>query len=248
MTIENIGSFKELELAKSFNKKRYSKLPKNLKNVINNMYGSIEDNALIHCKQLEGTMKPDLEFEIKGEKHYVSMKSGSNGIVHQENIFQLCEHLKVIGISEYTIDTIQYFHFGDGTLDGSGKKRYQYRYLINWLAKRIKYANFELNANRKFVMHIVNRCIFKGTDPNNILAEFVYNGDKEYGVIVSRKHILMHVKNNKYSYMDNLHIGPLIMHPHARYVDQKIKNVKRRNTIEFHWANYFTSLRKIAAR
>ena len=34
MTNENIGSFKELELAKSFNEKRYSKLPNNLKNVI----------------------------------------------------------------------------------------------------------------------------------------------------------------------------------------------------------------------
>lgn len=246
--IDNIGVFKEEEMAILFHQKRYKDLSNNSRNVINNMFGHVSDDSIIHCERVLGNMKPDLKFTIGEETHYLSMKSGSNGIVHQENVFNFCHHLRKIGISDYTVDTILLFHFGDGTKDGTGIKRYPYKKVTSALEKRIIYANEELNENRKFVIHIVNRMIFKGSKEDNILAEYVYHGDAEYGVIVSRKQVLLNAKYNQYSFLDNLHIGPLIMHPHARYVGKKIKSEKKRNTIEFHWPNYFTNLRKIAVR
>lgn len=246
--IDNIGLFKEEEMALLFDQKRVKELSNNSRMIIKNMFGHVDENDLINCERVQGSMKPDLKFTINGETHYLSMKSGSNGIVHQEIVFNFCNHLRKIGISEYTVDTILLYHFGDGTKDGTGKKRYPYKRVMQALDKRIQYANQELNSNRDFVVHIVNRLIFKGSREDNILAEYVYHGDEEYGVIVSRKQVLMHAKNNLYSFMDNLHIGPLIMHPHARYVGKPVKSEKKRNTIEFHWANYFTSLRKIAVR
>ena len=246
--IIDIGIYKEEEMALLFNGKKYEELSNNSKTIIRNMFGHIRNDSIIECKRVDGFMKPDLVFTINGESHYLSMKSGSNGIVHQENIFNLCDHLKTIGISKYTIDTILLFHFGDGTLDGTGKKRYPYKDVVHSLRKRIDYANKELNSNRRFVLHMVNRFIFKGTKDDNIQAEYVYHGDDEYGIIASRKQILMHTKMHKYEYLDNLHIGPLIMHPHARYVNGPIKSQKKRNTIEMHWANYFETLRKITTR
>ncbi|MCR4879596.1 MAG: hypothetical protein K5906_01395 [Bacilli bacterium] len=244
----NKGLFKEEEMSLLFNDKKFSELDNNSKNVIRTMFGHVEDDAVIKCSRLDNKMKPDLIFTINDVSHYLSMKTGSNGIVHQEKIDYFVEHLREIGISEKTVETILLYHYGDLTLDGTGPERYTFRRICFMLDERIQAANKELNTNRDFVVHMVNRFLFKGREKENIVAEFIYHGDEDFGVIVTRKQVLMHVKLHTYAFLENLHIGPLLIHPHARYVGKKTFNKEKRAIIEFHWPNLFTALKKISYR
>ena len=248
MKNKNVGILFEEEIVIAINGKRYSELSNNMRNMVRFMFGHVDENSIIKCERLDNAMKPDVFITIDNVTHYLSVKTGANGIVHQELITLFVDHLRMIGISKTTIETILLYHYGDGTTDGTGKKRYPNKDVTFYLKKRIKAANEELNANRKFVEHIINRCLFKGSKDDNILAEYIYHGDIDYGVIASRNQILRHVYEYKYGFYDSFHIGPLLMHPHARYANKRIKNEKRRHTIEFHWPNYQASLRKIALR
>ncbi|MCR4879903.1 MAG: hypothetical protein K5906_02985 [Bacilli bacterium] len=244
----NKGIFAEEEMALLFNDKKFLELSNNSKHIIRTMFGHVEDNDVIKCSRLDNAMKPDLSFTINNVTHYLSMKTGSNGIVHQEKLDFFCDHLKEIGISDRTIETIRLYHYGDKTTDGTGEERFSFRRVVFALDARIQEANKELNQNRDFVVHMLNRFLFKGREKENITAEFIYHGDKEFGVIVTRKQVLMHIKLHTYEFLENLHIGPLLIHPHARYVGKKTFNKEKRSIIEFHWPNLFTALRKISYR
>ena len=245
---KNVGLFNEEEMVLLLNEHKFKDLSNNAKYIITEMFGHVNDEEMIHAQKIEGSFKPDFFVEVNGIRKNVSMKSGRNIIIHQELVKQFVQFLKMKGISKETTDTILLYHYGDMTTDGTGKERFPYRKISYLLDKRIKKANVELNANKEFVLVMIYRLVFIGTHRDNIVADYIYHGDKEFGVVVSRKQVFKHIYNGKWDFLENLHIGPIILHPHARYVGREIKNEKRRQTIEAHWPNFYSDLRYIAKR
>ena len=58
--------------------------------------------------------------EYKGNRKYISLKSGKADEIAQEGIKNFVLYLRKCGLSKRSQKTILLYHFGDGTNDGSG--------------------------------------------------------------------------------------------------------------------------------
>ena len=247
MRLQN-GTFEENEMIALLNKKTFDELNNNAKYFVKQLFGPIEPNQIIYAEKVDGFIKPDFMVRCNDEKCYISMKSGTANVFHQEYASKFADYLRSKGISEETIETILLYHYGDGTVDGTGKERIPYHEVMVKLGEKIKKANFELNTNKKFVIETMERCIFTGTDSGYTHADYIYHGNAGFGVLVSHQQLMKHINMRDWLYMNNLHIGPLQLRPHARYVDRDIANEKSRHSIDFYWANLFQDLEYISRR
>ena len=165
------------------------------------------------------------------------MKSGAAVIVHNEIIDNFISYLREEGISEETIETILLFHYGDGSTDGSGEIRKNTSELMYVMKDRIKKANGELNWNMELIVKTVKRLMFYGASSDYIPADALYFGDKDYGVVVTMKQVIRHLQKRGFDFYDNLHIGPLLIRPDARYVTKEIVSQRKYNRIVAYWPN-----------
>ena len=240
------GIRKEYQIAEHINGKKLKEMSSNIASMLQVIFKDANDDSIFKAEKIEGFQKPDIYVECNGEKHYISLKSGSACRVHQENIHSFVKYLRECNIPEDVIETMYYQQWCDGTLDGTGKRRMDYYETNNWLRSRIKRANDVLNANKDFVKKTLYRCLFKGSFDTNTPAEYIYHGDIVHGVLVSREETVIWINIKDWAYMDNLHIGPLTLKPHARYSDVEIVREKSRITLDFKWANMFSDMIYIA--
>ena len=228
----NDGDLKELEVIHELNNKKISNLSNNMRNLIRNLFGVLDDEQIIKCYKVDDAYKTDFVIEYDGRKRNVSMKSGRAVNVHNEILQNFIAFLKEKGISKRTLDTICLFHYGDGTIDGSGfDNRQSYDSIIAGLRDRIKEANYELNTDMDFIEEVIDRCIFKGTKEDNIEADCIYFGDKDYGVVATKGQFIKNTHRRGFDFYDHLHIGPILLRPDARYVDKDIVSERKRNRI-----------------
>lgn len=245
---KNIGRLKEDEFVAAINGKRAEDLSHNLKHILREIFGLFDGNEIIKCGLVDKLQKPDFYIEYKGNKKYISLKTGRAETVPQEGLKQFLAYLRSWNLSVESQKTFLYYHFGDGTMDGSGKERMAYFDLIKILAPRIEALNKELNQNKDFIKDVIHRMVFKGSVDTNIQADYVYFGDVNYGVVCSEAQIFKHVDRRDWGYMDNPHIGPIQFRPHARYINSQIKKEKSRWKVDFWWANLSADLEYIAER
>ena len=233
----NVGEQREMMIVEALNNRKIKDLEENLRNMVKFIFPEAKPSDVVKAKLSEGMIKPDFSVTVNEETHYVSMKSGINTIFHQEYIDNFSEFLKEKGMKEHTIKTIRYFQFGDGTFDGSGAERMSYTELRSKLEHHTPLANRDLNKDRKLMVELVNRFVFKGSHEDNIEADFIYEGDINYGQIISRSQVLKHLERKNWDFLESLHIGPILFRPHARYYKKAIKHQSSRLRIEFYWPN-----------
>lgn len=244
----NLGNFKEQEIVYNLHNKKVHELSNNLRNLVEVLFGALDEDETIRCCLIDDFIKPDFVIEYKNQKRYVSMKTGRAESVHQELVKNFVLFLESLGISKETQETILLYQYGDGTLDGSGEKRINYNQLRLILDDRIKEANEELNQSKDFIMKVITRCLFVGTLENAIPIDCIYFGDYRYGVVATRKQIEKHIYRKNWNWMNNLHIGPIQLRPHARYIEKEIKNPKSREKLECYWANLSSDIDFISSR
>ena len=235
--INNIGENKEFLLVKYVNNKSFEQLNDNFKKIVKNLFPSVQKNDVLYAGMVDEYIKPDFYIQFGTEKKYISLKTGVNTTVHQEYIYDFCKYLIARGISKATIKTILLYHYGDGTLDGTGDERWSYATMRKNLEEAFPKANEELNSNRQLVVDLIERFVFKGRNPENIEADYVYHGEIESGYLVSKNQVLRHAEIKTYDFYETLHIGPILFRPHARYYKKAIRKEKYRQKADFYWPN-----------
>ena len=244
----NHGKLKEDEMLLALNNHKIKTLLPNLRYLLEELFGALDPEGVVTCTQPDLPIKPDLLITYNGETKGLSMKSGTSEYIHGEPVEKFVEFLKEIGISKETTDTILLNQFGDGTLDGSGKERMNLVELKYRLRVRIKEANTELNSNPETLMKIIDRLVFKGWNENEPQADAIYHGDIYEGVITSKIQVMKHIKNKYWDYYDNLHVGPIFLRPHARYIGTTIKSEFYRHKIDGFWTNLLADMKYIAQK
>lgn len=232
---QNPGIKKEEEVVLTLNEKKIKDLKPNFKFLLSEMFDHLEDDKVVQSNLVGGFQKPDFFITYDNQRKFISMKSGQAKIVHQEKLDTFIQFLKDIGVNEYCIEIFLYHHFGDGTMDGTGKERMSYSELQFRMRDQIRKFNKEVNVNKDIVAAVVDRCVFLGSQKDNIPADYLYFGDENYGVMCSRKQVQKHIYRKSWLYMDNLHIGPLQFRPHARLI-QKRENEEGRLKVDAWWA------------
>lgn len=169
---KNIGRLKEDEFVLALNNKKAKDLSHNLKHILREMFGLFDGESIVTAGLVEKYQKPDFYVELNGIRKYVSLKTGRSVIVGEEKLKSFIEFLRQYDISKRTQQTFLYNHFSDGTMDGSGNKRYDFMQMQVRLKDRIIELNKEFNSDKQFIKDVVVRCLFKGTFEGNIEADY----------------------------------------------------------------------------
>ena len=244
----NHGKLIEDELMLALNNHRVMDLIPNLHYLMRELFGALEPEELITCTQPDKPIKPDLLITYKGETKGLSVKSGTSEYVHGEPVEKFIEYLKTQGVSENTTKTILLNQFGDGTIDGTGKERIELAELKYRLRIQIKEANQELNNDHDILINILDRMLFQGWDENAIPAYAIYHGDIYGGVVMTRKQFIKWIKNKDWNYYDNLHVGPIFLRPHARYIGTEVKSVFSQHKIDGFWSKMLADMKYISGK
>ena len=244
----NIGTENEKQLVKALNKVQFKKLNINLQNMIEMIFGPQKPTTKIHCQLTDNFIKPDIIVECDGKQAFISVKNNRAEIVHREEIKSFILFLRQFGISIETQKTLLLYQFGDGTMDGTGSKRMNYHEVYDWLHNHIDKANEELNGKFEIIMETFVRVLFQGVDITAQSADYIYYGTVDYGIIVSRKQLEQHLKTKEWGWYDNLHIGPILLKPHARYANKAVVDDFRRRQITFYWPKMQADLNYIGKR
>lgn len=237
MRPQNKGFLQEDEVVMSLDKKRYADISYELKPILVSMFGFVDPDDLVYCYKFEDYTKPDFVVEINDAKHYVSMKTTSV-YVHQEKIESFIMFLKELGISDKTCETFLKYQYGDGTIDGTGHHRDPYNVVFAKLQAEIQEANRELNADQEIMWKVVRRCLFQGVNEKAIPADYLFMGDSQGGHIISKGQVYKYIRLKDWDFIENLHIGPLLFNPHARYVDKEVpERFNGRHFVDVKWPN-----------
>lgn len=244
------GKLLEDEFAIALENKKYEELSPNLKTFIRDIFGAVNRDDFIHCQRLAMKIKPDIMVSIGETKKYVSLKSGGATILHCENIKTIVLFLRALGLSTKSQKTLLLWHYGDGTMDGSGKDedRRDYHETIEWIGREMWDLNHELIASKELVIQMIDRAIFLGVNKEAEKAEFIYHGDIENGYTVSRSQVLRYLDDKTWGYYTNLHFGPLLIRPQAKYAHKKVKNQEERQRVMFYWPGLGDEIRHIYKR
>ena len=90
--------------------------------------------------------KGDVYLQINSEIKYLSIKSGNTDSMHFESIVSFIWFFRKLGVSEKTQKILLLFHYGDGTLDGTGSRRMLFEELYIKYKYLIEFASKELNS------------------------------------------------------------------------------------------------------
>ena len=244
----NDGLLVEDEILASLNNKKISELGNNMRFFLRSLFGPLDENEMVFCHKTDDSFKVDLVIEYKHQIKNISVKTGRAEIVHNEILDNFTDFLLKEGVSNETIETIRLFHYGDGTTDGTGNARMSYIEIAHSLKDRIKKANEELNYRKELVLKTIYHCVFKGANENNPEIDAIYFGTKDYGVMATKKQILTHIRKRNFSFFENLHIGPLLIRPDARYVGKEIASERKRNRMVAYWPNLNADIEYISKR
>lgn len=244
----NHGKLKEDEMMLSLNNVQVKDLLPNLHYMMEELFGALEPFEVIRCEQPDLPIKPDLLITYKGITKGLSMKNGTSEYVHGEPIETFTKFLKEQSVSSETIKTLLLNQFGDNTIDGSGKERLELSELKYQLRLDIKKANTELNSNPELLEKIIDRLLFTGWNKDVLPADAIYHGDIYEGVIVTRTQVMKYMRYKFWDYYDNLHIGPIFLRPHARYIGCEVKNEYYRHKIDGFWTNMLADMKYISRK
>ena len=242
----NQGLLKENEVLVALNGNKIKNLNSNLRLLVKNLYGVIDEEKTLQCHKVDDCNKTDLVITYDDVDRCVSMKSGNATIVHNEILDNFCKYLKDQGISDKTIEIIRLYHYGDGTTDGTGQIRLSSEVLNVEMKDMIRKANAELNYDMTFIKRTINRLMFKGANEENIEADSLYFGDREYGIVITQNQVMKHLTRRGFDFYDSLHIGPLLIRPDSRYVDKPIADERKRHRMVAYWPNLQADVRYIS--
>jgi hypothetical protein len=213
-----------------------------LKELVHFLYP--QQNGLLSCKKAFLHEKTDLILSLKGEPRHLSIKSGKAVSVHEESLTTIIPFFRSLEIPEHILKTIVYFHYGDGTLDGSGPTRFTSNDLRRVANRYFKEASAAL-SERRLMEPFLERFVFRGLDPNGHEVDALYYGDTKKGVFASREEILSSFFYFPFRHTGTINLGPLTYQPAVRNFYGYGEEEKRRNEAEIKWRGLYYDLGEI---
>lgn len=218
------GLRNEEEIIDYLNHKRFSQTNQKWQKHIKAMFPDVREDDLITCKHYEDVKgKPDMVITINKKDVYVSIKTGRCVSMHHESFDTFTMFLREKGVSEKTIRTIKFFHYGETEkLNNNGKPFTPEELKSNYM-KYFVAASKELDK-KSIIDAVIWRCVLKGGVERRKKADFLYYGNLEKGYLLSEEDIYNLVFQYRRHEKSAIHFGGLNYHPSRR----------ERSNIDFH--------------
>ena len=150
---QNDGFENEKQLVVALNEKQIQRLSAYQQEFIKAIYQNVSDKDVVQAKKVGGMgYKPDIEIEVNGKKHFLSVKKGGGNSVHQEKIELFIHYcMSELNMSESERDSLLMYLYGDGTIDGDSlpEERLKDQELIDTFKDEIKTVQDFLNRNKR---------------------------------------------------------------------------------------------------
>lgn len=210
-----LGLKNEEDIIEYLNTKSFSSLNEKWQKHIKTMFPFVEDDDVIYARKFpDHKSKPDAIIKVRHTCEYLSIKSGRNPSVHQEDYFVFQNFLKRIGVSEQVLRTIYFFHFGETKkLNNNGQPFTKEQLEENYSEYFLK-ASQKLD-DKKIIEDIIYRTVIKGADQKRNALTYLYFGNVEQGFLLSKEDIytlVLRYRNHKSS----IHFGGLNYQPGGR--------------------------------
>ena len=205
------GIQNEKEIIKAINGKFLDELPDHFKIPITGMYRYHHPGKRVEAKKVSAFFgcKSDIEIWMYGHYMNISIKCGFSPAIHQERLDWFLEYLHDLGISNETLDIIRFYHFYDGTLDGSGIKSMRLDEFKEKHKEIIAKANEELNQEH-IIKDVFQRCVIRGRKATLQEINYLYYGTVDKGIFINKKDLLKYCSTINDREETAIHIGPLV--------------------------------------
>lgn len=230
-----LGFQNENNLIFNLNGKKISDLNDNLKRFIFFLFGNLNENDIIYAHPGKRGQKPDVIIQVNSDIKNVSVKMGNGNSVHQEDVNLFMNFLSDIGISEKTRLELLKFHWGDGTIDGTGKNRVSSADYKRENRNQIVLINKEIN-HKEILPQIINRFLFQGKSCEYDIVDSIYYGNSEIGHWAKKEEILNYA-TSYFFHSDSIHFGPLNYQIWNRCLNFNPNTENRRKVMQVKWAS-----------
>ena len=250
VVVQNKGFSHEDIIKNRIDNSKFSEISLNIRGILKFIKADIKNDGNFTAFKKEGkglAKKTDL-FVILDNVEFcrLSIKSGDGNSVHQESIFQFTKFLEDIGIKKELIQDLLFFHWGDGTYDGSGKQRDRKNsiYLKKKFPEKITSIQKIFTCARR---EIIERALIgakDGTEPNYII-HFEDKNLKGLQILDMSQVVDYHVSIRNMH--NDLKIGNLTFQNYQRCLKGQEKTTnKNRNDIQFKWSGIASDLKKLS--
>lgn len=247
MGVEGFANEEKIRIA--LNNRTFGDLNKNLQIFLTFCCErKISADTKIFCSKASGQSKSDLNVRVGTIKTFgVSIKSGSGNSVHQEPVEDFLNYLsKKFSLSEKLKNDIRFFIWGDGTYDGSGRKRDR----ISAVELKRKYPE-TVDKIKSFVKshkrELIIRFVIKG--PKSYFEpDYLYYGNKNEGLWAKSEDVLEFLCKEENESKSTVPVGALTFQAWNRAISEGSKSEHKRGVIQLKWPSLQEDMKKLMSQ
>jgi hypothetical protein len=240
------GFTNEHQIVEHINRRLFSELNNDLQSLLTKLYDCNLMGQRFSAAIINGQMKPDIVVETGGIRRYISIKIGLNNSVHQESLDCFENFLINNSMPLNIIENLKRFHYGDGTLNGTGMNRYRSTQWIEMNGGEVNEINRMFNES-DFLQIALDRFLFRGNVANSPTADAIYHGTYEGGFWATRSEILEHLIPNQSNNIQ-VHFSNLTYQVWNRNLNFNPNTENRRHTMQIKWSSLREDLHNISLR
>lgn len=220
-----IGLQNEEDIINYLNKKTFESLNGKWQKHILKMFPFINDTDVIYASKFPNHLaKPDIIVKTRHSIQYVSIKSGKNPSVHQEEVRSFYRFLQSLDISERTRYIMRFYHYGETDKINNHGIPFTREELISKYSSYFLQANIELDKD-KIIEQIIDRTVIRGADRSRTAVTYFYYGSLQKGFLLSKEEVYSTILSYREHEGRPIHFGALNYQPAGR----------NRNAIDHHY-------------
>ena len=238
------GIKNELKFAQIFNNKRIKDLPINYQELILKIFNNVDSNSKIECWKSKYLEKSDIKIKINNNVKGISIKTGNECSMHQENKYQFYNFLSKIGIDIEIINKFDNFMLG--YLNGQKVDAKTY---INANIQDINMIKKSLN-NYYIKNKLLIRFIFQGTERQQYDCTALIYGTPDNFLWATNNELMSYLQKYKENDQTYITISALNIKCYDRNLTNNPKRSEKSNDIQVKWYSikedllYITKIRE----
>ena len=178
------GIENELNFVDMFHNKIIKDLPSNAQELIYQIFNNVDENSRLICWKSKYLEKSDIKIKINGNIKGISIKSGNECSMHQENKYQFYKYLNKLGIDKDIIKKFDDFMIGIH----NGQKVNAKTYIANntYSIKILKQIFNSFYIKNKLLI----RFIFQGTENQEYDCQALIYGEPKNFIWATNNELL----------------------------------------------------------
>lgn len=240
------GIKNELDFVLMINGKKLNNLPNNMQDLICTIFKDVKSDSKIICWKSKYFEKADIKIKIDSVIKGISIKSGNNSSIHQENINSLNPFLLKIGLDNYVINLLN--NYLQGYVNNERVKASTY---CEYHKEEMK--SLENSFNDYYIKtNLLLRFIFQGTEIHKYDCDAIILGTPVSFVWATKNEILEYLVNSgkETNSKSSIPIGRLTLKSYDRNLRGNQNKTNCQDDIQIKWINikqdleYITKIRE----